>query len=62
MVAAHIHDLRAAQAQGMRAIYVRRETEDTPEIRASVRSKDEGGDVDLVVDSLEELANVLGCK
>ena len=61
MVAAHIGDLRAAMAQGMRTIYVRRETEDTPEDRASVRSKDKGGEVDLVVDSFEELARILGC-
>ena len=60
MVAAHMHDLRAAKAQGMRTIYVRRETEDAAE-RASVKSKDEGGEVDLVVDSFEELAHILGC-
>ena len=61
MVAAHIFDLGAAQAQGMRTIYVRRETEDAPEVRASVRPKAEGGEVDMVVDSLEELAQALHC-
>ena len=60
MVAAHIHDLKAAQAQGMRTIYVRRETEDT-EVRASITTKAEGGEVDVVVESLEELARVLHC-
>ena len=61
MVAAHIYDLRAAAKQGLRTIYVRRETEDSAEVRASVKSKKEGGEVDIVVDSLEELAILLGC-
>lgn len=61
MVAAHIHDLKAAQMQGMRTIYVRRETEDPPEVCASVKPKAEGGEVDLVVDNLEELAHILHC-
>lgn len=61
MVAAHIFDLRAAKLQGMRTVYVRRETEDTVEQRASVKSEAEGGEVDLVVDSFEELARILGC-
>ena len=61
MVAAHIYDLRAAAKQGLRTVYVRRETEDSTEDRASVKSKKEGGEVDIVVDSLEELAILLGC-
>lgn len=55
MVAAHINDLRAAAQQGMRTIYVRRPTEDL-EFRDSVRERKEGGEVDMVVDGLEELA------
>ena len=58
LVAAHINDLRAAAQQGMRTIYVRRSTEDL-EFRDSVREKSEGGEVDMVVDSLEELAQRL---
>ena len=61
MVAAHIYDLRAAAKQGLRTVYVRRETEDSAEDRASVKSKKEGGEVEIVVDSLEELAILLGC-
>ncbi|KIP01591.1 hypothetical protein PHLGIDRAFT_80369 [Phlebiopsis gigantea 11061_1 CR5-6] len=55
LVAAHIYDLRAAAAQGFRTVYVRRPTEDAPE-RESVCSRRDGGEVDLVVDSFEELA------
>ena len=58
LVAAHINDLRAAAQQGMRTIYVRRSTEDL-EFRDSVCEKSEGGEVDMVVDSLEELAQRL---
>ena len=61
MVAAHIYDLRAAAKQGLRTVYVRRETEDSAQDRASVKSKKEGGEVDIAVDSLEELAILLGC-
>ncbi|KDQ51369.1 hypothetical protein JAAARDRAFT_62584 [Jaapia argillacea MUCL 33604] len=60
MVAAHIYDLRAAASHGMKTIYVRRPTEDTAEIREQVKSKAEGGDVDIVVDSFLELATILG--
>lgn len=58
MVAAHIHDLRAAASHGMKTIYVRRATEDDHSIRAEVKSKKDGGEVDLVVDSLLELASI----
>ena len=59
MVAAHIYDLRAAAKLGMRTIYIRRPTEDT-ELRDSIKSKDEGGEVDVVADSFEKLAEILG--
>jgi hypothetical protein len=59
MVAAHIHDLRAAASCGLRTIYVRRPTEDEG-MRNAVQSKRDGGEVDLVVDSLLELAAILG--
>ncbi|KAL5532703.1 hypothetical protein ACEPAF_4477 [Sanghuangporus sanghuang] len=58
MVAAHIYDLRAAAKLGMRTIYIRRPTEDA-EYRDSIKSKDNGGEVDVVADSFDELAKVL---
>ncbi|KAI0353234.1 haloacid dehalogenase [Trametes cingulata] len=58
MVAAHIYDLRAAASHGMKTVYVRRPTEDEG-TRDSVKSKAQGGEVDVVVDSLEELAGLL---
>ena len=59
MVAAHIHDLRAAAGQGMKTVYVRRVGED-PIVKDGemVKSKDEGGEVDCVVDSFLELSEV----
>lgn len=58
LVAAHIYDLRAAASYGMKTVYVRRETEDVG-LRDQVKSEAEGGEVDVVVDSLTELANLL---
>ncbi|TFK48012.1 haloacid dehalogenase [Heliocybe sulcata] len=55
MVAAHIKDLRAAAGHGMRTIYVRRPTEDSPDVRDAVKTKEEGGEVDLVVDSFLDI-------
>ena len=47
MVAAHIHNLRAAASVGMKTVYVRRVGED-PIVKDGemVKSKDEGGEVD----------------
>ncbi|KAI0641235.1 haloacid dehalogenase [Trametes meyenii] len=58
MVAAHIYDLYAAATHGMKTVYVRRPTEDIG-IKESVKSKAEGGDLDVVVNSLEELAALI---
>ena len=58
MVAAHISDLRAAASHGMKTVYVRRPTEDGDD-RALVQSKENGGEVDFVVDSFEELAALM---
>jgi len=58
MVAAHIYDLRAAAALGLRTVYVRRAGEERPEV-GEARSKAEGGEVDVVVDSFTELAAIL---
>jgi hypothetical protein len=58
MVAAHIKDLRAASALGYQTVYVRRPTEDIVEQKA-VKSRADGGEVDLVVNSFVELADYL---
>ncbi len=57
MVACHLWDLRAAAQQGMTTVYVPRDTDDE-EDRNNVKSKAEGGEVDVVVSSLEELAEI----
>ena len=55
MVAAHIHDLRAAAGVGMKTIYVRRLNEDGADGGEMVKRKEEGGEVDAVVDSFLDL-------
>lgn len=61
MVAAHIYDLRAAAKVGMRTVYVRRPGEDLDAHKkpADVKNKEEGGDVDYVVDSFTALAEIV---
>ena len=58
MVAAHKWDLDGAAQAGFKTIYVPRPAEDTREIRENMRSKTEGGDVDLVVKDFWELATL----
>jgi hypothetical protein len=58
MVAAHISDLRAAAEHGMKTVYVRRPAEDRGEVKMSVKARTEGGEVDWVVNNLEELAEI----
>ncbi|KAH9851360.1 haloacid dehalogenase [Lenzites betulinus] len=58
MVAAHLWDLQAAAKQGMKTVYVPRPTDDG-DLRDQVKSKAEGGEVDLVVGSFEELAGLI---
>ncbi|PIL33890.1 hypothetical protein GSI_03596 [Ganoderma sinense ZZ0214-1] len=59
MVASHLWDLKAAaEHAGMKTIYVPRLTEDL-EDREGVKSKAGGGEVDIVVNSFEELAALL---
>ncbi|TFY51429.1 hypothetical protein EVJ58_g10570, partial [Rhodofomes roseus] len=60
MVAAHIYDLRAAASHGLRTVFVRRPRE--PDSPPDVRTKTEGGEVDLVVDSFEEIVKVLEAR
>jgi FMN phosphatase YigB (HAD superfamily) len=61
MVAAHILDLRAAAGQGMKTVYVNRPEEEW-DPTDTVKSKKDGGEVDLVVSSFVELASILGAK
>ncbi|KAF9218471.1 haloacid dehalogenase [Gyrodon lividus] len=58
MVAAHRWDLQGAAQAGLKTIYVPRPAEDTKEIREGMRSKAEGGEVDLVVDDFQQLARL----
>ena len=58
MVAAHLYDLQAAASHGMKTVYVRRPTEDV-DLQAEVKSKHDGGEVDVVVDSFEEIAALI---
>ncbi|EIW75834.1 haloacid dehalogenase [Coniophora puteana RWD-64-598 SS2] len=59
MVAAHIWDLRAAAQAGFKTVYVSRPAEDTPEIKASLKTKKDGGEVDVIVGSFGELAELV---
>ena len=60
MVASHLWDLKAAaEHAGMKTVYVPRVTEDLEEDKQSVKSKAEGGEVDVDVSSFEELAALL---
>jgi methionine salvage enolase-phosphatase E1 len=60
VVSARSDELRVAGNAGMKTIYVRRPSEDR-DVEAEVFSKLEGGEFDLVVESFEHLAIVLGC-
>ena len=59
MVAAHLWDLRAAASHGMKTVYIPRSTDDLEVDKAGIKSKAEGGEVDLVIHSLEELAGMV---
>ncbi|KAG1730946.1 HAD-like domain-containing protein [Suillus paluster] len=59
MVAAHKFDLLAAASVGFKTIYVPRPAEDPREVRESMRSKQDGGEVDLVVKDFQELARLI---
>ncbi|CAK5276366.1 unnamed protein product [Mycena citricolor] len=61
MVAAHIYDLRAAAALGMCTVYIPR-GDDGEGLEAGVKAKAEGGEVDVVVRSFEDLAAVLAAR
>ncbi|POY72689.1 hypothetical protein BMF94_4518 [Rhodotorula taiwanensis] len=59
MFASHIDDLLAAKEQGLYTIYIRRPTEDTSERRDSVKTFADGGEVDVIIESMAELAEHL---
>ncbi|KAI0633829.1 haloacid dehalogenase [Trametes polyzona] len=58
MVAAHMWDLEAAAKHGMKTVYIPRPTDDN-DVRDKVKSKADGGEVDVVVESFEELAELV---
>jgi len=62
MVASHIYDLQAASKYGMKTIYVPRDTEDTTVDKSLIKTKSEGGEVDVIVKDLGELATLLGAS
>ena len=59
MVASHIFDLRAAASLGLRTVYIPRPQEEAEPNPENIKSKADGGEVDLVVSSLTELADIL---
>lgn len=58
MVATHMWDLTGAAKCGLKTIYIRRAAEE-PMSEDEVKSKADGGEVDIVVDSFVELADIL---
>jgi len=60
MVAAHIHDLRAAASQRMVTVYIRRPSEDSS--LQDIKEKSQAGEVDYVVNSLTELAEIFAAR
>ncbi|KAJ7075934.1 haloacid dehalogenase [Mycena belliarum] len=58
MIATHAWDLRGAAQAGMKTIYVPRPAEE-PMLEEEVKTKAEGGEVDLIVSSFVELAALL---
>lgn len=58
MVAAHNSDLAAARAIGLKTVFVRRPTEHGPGQTSDLKAEQ---DWDVVVDSLTEAADALGC-
>ena len=60
MVATHLRDLRAAASFGLKTVYIPRPTEETEEIRSQTKDKKGGGEVDVVINSFDELVEILG--
>ena len=58
MVAAHIWDMHGAAKVGMKTIYIPRGDEQAGV--GEVKSKKDGGEVDLVIHSFTELADIIG--
>ncbi|KAJ7241399.1 HAD-like domain-containing protein [Mycena rebaudengoi] len=59
IVSVNLDDLRGAHEAGMKTVYVRRPSEDVTDEELS---KLEGSEIDLVVESFEHLAIILGCE
>ncbi|KAI5834402.1 HAD-like protein [Schizophyllum commune Tattone D] len=59
MVACHLWDLRGAAKNGLKTIYVHRDAKEPTDETTDVKTKADGGEVDVVVHSFTELASVL---
>lgn len=59
MVAAHAFDLRSAAKVGMHTFYVHREKEEKDSHPELIKSKDDGGEFDIVASSFLELNAML---
>ena len=59
LVATHLWDLRGAAKCGLKTVYVHRNAMEPIEESTDVKTKAEGGEVDLVVSSFTELASIL---
>ncbi|EKM77536.1 hypothetical protein AGABI1DRAFT_115116 [Agaricus bisporus var. burnettii JB137-S8] len=60
LTGAHLWDARGAAGVGMKTIYIPRPDEDDPyPTGQSVKTKAEGGEVDLVIDSFEDLVRLV---
>jgi FMN phosphatase YigB (HAD superfamily) len=62
MVAAHAFDLRAAAKLGMRTFYVHRNQEEKDPDLEAIKSKEDGGEFDVVTGSFLELDTAIGNK
>jgi 2-haloalkanoic acid dehalogenase type II len=60
MVATHVWDLRGASAVGLKTVYVKRPNEGIRDhLDEKVKTKEEGGEVDIIVEDLIELAKII---
>ncbi|KAL1744509.1 HAD-like domain-containing protein [Schizophyllum fasciatum] len=60
LIATHLWDLRGAAKCGLKTIYIHRDAREPSDETTDVKTKAEGGEVDLVIHSFTELASLLG--
>ncbi len=61
MVAAHLYDLEGAAKVGMKTVYIPRSGEERQH-ESTVKTKVEGGFVDVIIHSIAELADVFAAQ